>query len=132
MVYNQNTTRNSTSKRTLYPQLEGGIITVETSWKMNEWTIDKTHSIMLHELYKDVRAAGVTEKTNGRIYGNRPSDRFEDGWKTVLSANLSKYEDMAKLSKTVTNASVQKKDGKLTIKVDLEPHSVKLIELIPQ
>ncbi|WP_282135212.1 GH39 family glycosyl hydrolase [Seonamhaeicola maritimus] len=132
LVYNHNTNRNSTSKRTLYPQLEGGLITGETSWKMNEWTIDKTHSIMLHELYKDVRAAGVTEKTNGRIYGNRPSDRFEDGWKTVLSTNLSKYEDMAKLSKTVTNATVQKKDGKLTIKVDLEPHSVKLIELIPQ
>ncbi|TXG39520.1 hypothetical protein FUA22_06520 [Seonamhaeicola maritimus] len=132
LVYNHNTTRNSTSNRTLYPQLEGGLITGETSWKMNEWTIDKTHSIMLHELYKDVRAAGVTEKTNGRIYGNRPSDRFEDGWKTVLSTNLSKYEDMAKLSKTVTNATVQKKDGKLTIKVDLEPHSVKLIELIPQ
>lgn len=24
---------------------------------------------MMHELYKDVRAAGVGEKTNGRIYG---------------------------------------------------------------
>lgn len=132
LVYNHNTTRNSTSKRTLYPQLEGGQIAGGSTWRLNEWTVDKTHSIMLHELYKDVRAAGVTEKTNGRIYGNRPSDRFEDGWKTVLSSNLSKYESMAKLAQTVTNATVEKKDGKLTIKVDLEPHSVKLIELVPQ
>ena len=35
---------------------------------------------MMHELYKDVRAAGVGEKSKGRIYGNRPADRFEDTW----------------------------------------------------
>lgn len=34
----------------------------------------------MHELYKDFRAAGVGEKSKGRIYGNRPADRFEDTW----------------------------------------------------
>ncbi|TNJ44981.1 hypothetical protein KFZ70_12085 [Tamlana fucoidanivorans] len=66
------------------------------------------------------------------LYGNHPSDRFEDSWKTVLSSNLSKYEQLAKLTKTVTNTMVEKKNDKFTIKVDLEPHSVKIIELIPQ
>ncbi|WP_396600648.1 GH39 family glycosyl hydrolase [Algibacter sp. R77976] len=132
LIYNHNTTRTSTSTRTLYPQLEGGMITGGTNWKMNEWTIDKTNGVMMHELYKDVRAAGVGEKSNGRIYGNRPSDRFEDGWKDVLSANLTKYTQMAKLPKTVADSIVKKHEGKLTLKVDLKPHSVKLIELIPQ
>ncbi|GAL67259.1 GH39 family glycosyl hydrolase [Jejuia pallidilutea] len=132
LIYNHNTTRNSTAKRTMYPILEGGVISGETRWRMNEWTVDKNHGVFMHELYKDIRAAGVGEKNTGRIYGNRPSDRFEDGWKDVLSANLSKYTQMAKLPKTITDSVVQKKDGKLTLKVDLEAHSVKLIELIPQ
>lgn len=132
LVYNHNTTRNSSSKRTLYPQLEGGLISSSTKWKMNEWTVDKTHGIMMHELYKDIRAAGIGEKTDGRIYGNRPSDRFEDGWKDVLSSNLTKYTGIAKLPQTIKDSIVEKKDGKVTLKVELEPHSVKLIELILQ
>ncbi len=132
LVYNHNTTRNSTNTRTFFPILEGGEIAGSTSWKMNEWTVDKDHGIIMHELYKDIRAAGVGEKTNGRIYGNRPSDRFEDGWRDVLSANLSKYEAIAELPKTIVDKSIITKDDKLTLEVNLEPHSVKLIELIPQ
>lgn len=131
LVYNHNTTRNSSVTRTMFPVIEGGQIASVANWKMNEWTVDKTHGIMMHELYKDVRAAGVGEKTNGRIYG-RPSDRFEDGWKDVLSANLAKYTQIAKLPQTITDSIVKKQEGKLVFKVDLEPHSVKLIELIPQ
>ncbi len=132
LVYNHNTSRNSSASRTFFPILEGGEITGNTEWKMNEWTVDKDHGIMMHELYKDVRAAGVGEKTNGRIYGNRPSDRFEDGWKDVLNSNLAKYENIANLPKTIEDRTVKKIDGKLTLEVNLEPHSVKLIELIPQ
>lgn len=132
LVYNHNTTRNSTFKRTYYPSLEGGEISAHTTWKMNEWTVDKTHGVFINELYKDIRNAGVGEKTNGRIYGNRPSDRFENGWTDVLNSNLAKYEALAQLPKTITDTIVEKKNNKLTIEVNLEPHSVKLIELIPQ
>jgi xylan 1,4-beta-xylosidase len=45
---------------------------------------------------------------------------------------LSQYEDLAGLPQTISNAIVQKFDEKITIEVNLEPHSVKLIELIPQ
>lgn len=132
LVYNHNTTRNSTFRRTYYTKLEGGEISGTDSWKMNEWTVDKTHSVFMHELYKDLRAAGVTENTNGRIYGNRPSDRFGNGWETVLNTNLTKYEDLAELQQTITEETVEKENGSLLLEVELEPHSVKLIELIPQ
>ncbi len=132
LVYNHNTSRNSTATRTFFPILEGGEITGNTGWKMNEWTVDKDHGIMMHELYKDIRAAGVGEKTNGRIYGNRPSDRFEDAWRDVLNSNLAKYENISKLPKTIEDKIVKKIDDKLTLEVKLEPHSVKLIELIPE
>lgn len=132
LVYNHNPLRNSTSKRTFFPQLEGSEITGNEEWKVNEWTVDKDHGVLMHELYKDIRAAGVSEKSDGRIYGNRPSDRFEDGWEEVMNANLAKYEDLGKFPNTITNGVINKKAGKLTLKVDLEPHSVKLIELIPQ
>ena len=131
LVYNHNPSRTSTSNRTLYPQIEGGTITGSSKWTMNEWTVDKTHGIFMHELYKDAKAAGVPIK-NGRIYGNRPSDYFEDGWKDVLNANLSKYEMMAALPQTVTDSLIEKINGNITLKVDLASHSVKLIELIPQ
>ncbi|RXP59355.1 hypothetical protein EC396_05490 [Lutibacter sp. HS1-25] len=134
LVYNHNTTRNSTSSKTIYPKIEGGLITATTKWKMNEWTVDENNGIFMHELYKDVRAAGVANKTtsSARIYGNRPDDYFEDGWKAVFDANKSKYEKLAELPQTIKDAAVEAKDGNITIKVDLEPHSVKLIELIPQ
>ncbi|WP_417444144.1 GH39 family glycosyl hydrolase [Joostella sp.] len=132
LVYNHNTSRNSSSKRTLYPQLEGGFINGDSKWKMNEWTVDKNHGVFIHELYKDIRAAGVSEKTNGRIYGNRASDRFEDGWKNVFNANFTKYQEMAALPQTITDSIIDKKDGKLTLKVDLEAHAVKLIKLVPE
>lgn len=86
----------------------------------------------MHELYKDVRAARVSEKQNDRIYENRPPERFEGGWKNVLNSNLTKYEALGRLPQTITNKTVLKKDNKLTLEVKLEPHSVKLIELIPQ
>ncbi len=132
LVYNHNPSRNSVTKNTIYPKLEGGLISGNTKWKMNEWTVDKNNSIVMHELYKDLRTAGISEITNGRIYGNRISDRWGSGWETVLKVNLTKYENLAKLAKTETNKLVEKKDGKLTLKIELEPHSVKLIELIPQ
>ncbi|PWG06690.1 GH39 family glycosyl hydrolase [Polaribacter aquimarinus] len=132
LLYNHNTTRNSSNSKTYYPKLEGSQISNVTKWKMNEWTIDKNNSVLMHQLYSDVRSAGVGEKTDGRIYGNRPSDRFEDGWKNVLDNNLSKYEQLSRLSLTVKDSIIGKYEGALMFKVDLAPHSVKLIELIPE
>ncbi|WP_435414369.1 GH39 family glycosyl hydrolase [Polaribacter aestuariivivens] len=132
LVYNYNTTRSSTNSKTVFPIIEGSQISNNTTWKMNEWTIDKENSILMNELYKDIRANGVGEKSNGRIYGNRPSDRFEDGWKSVLDNNNAKYTQLSKLSLTINDSIVGKFDEKLMLKVDLAPHAVKLIELIPQ
>lgn len=132
MVYNHSPSRTDTTTRTLYPKVEGGIIDQGSSWKMDEWTIDHSHGIMMHALYEDLRAAGVSEKTNGRIYGNRPSDRFEDGWKTVLSNNLAKYEELAALPLTITDSTVEESHDRLLLEVDLQPHSVKLIRLTRQ
>lgn len=132
LVYNHNTTRNSTNSKTIYTKLEGSQIASNSTWKMKEWTVDKDNSTFMNQLYDDLRNAGVGEKTNGRIYGNRPSDRFEDGWKNVLSSNLSKYEELSELKLTVEDALVGAKEGYLALKVDLAPHSVKLIELTPQ
>lgn len=132
LIYNHNTTRNSTNSKTIYPKFEGSQITNITKWKVNEWTIDKENSVLMHELYKDIRNAGVGEKTDGRIYGNRPSDRFDDAWKNVLNGNLSKYEELSKLSLTIKDSLIGKFEESLMLKVDLAPHSVKLIELIPQ
>lgn len=133
LVYNHNTQRNSAVSRTVYPKLEGGQVAGTTSWKMNEWTVDKTHGVFMHELYKDCNVAGVGKISNGRIYGNRPSDYFQDGWKDVLNTNLSKYEEMAAIPQTVTDSLVSKgEDGSLMLEVALAPHSVKLIELSPQ
>ena len=131
LVYNHNPSRTSTSGRTLYPQIEGGAITANNEWTMNEWTVDKTHGVFMHELYQDVIDAGVPI-IDGRIYGNRPSDYFEEGWKDVLNANLPKYQMMSELSQTVTDSIVETRDDNITLQIDLEPHSVKLIELIPR
>lgn len=132
LVYNHNPSRTSNSSRTIYPKLEGGLISSGNKWKMSEWTVDKNNGVMMHEFYKDLRAAGVSENTNGRIYGNRTSDRFADGWQNVLSANLSKYQGLANLPKTVSDSLVIKGNESLILKVDLEPHAVKLYELVPQ
>ncbi len=132
LLYNHNTIRNSRASKTIYPKISGNQISDQTIWKMNEWSIDKNSGIFMHELYKDVRNAGVGEKTNGRIYGNRPSDYFEDGWKTVFANNLSKYTALSKIPLTSKDSLVKVNKGELVLKVDLAPHSVKLIELIPQ
>ncbi|WP_299012538.1 hypothetical protein [uncultured Polaribacter sp.] len=132
LIYNHNTSRNSTNSKTIYPKLEGNLVANTTKWRVNEWTIDKENSILMHELYKDLRNAGVGEKTNGRIYGNRPSDRFEDNWRNVLNSNLSKYERLSELSQTVKDSLVGTNVDNLMLKVDLAPHAVKLIELIPE
>lgn len=132
LVYNHSPSRTATSTRTLYPKIEGGIVSEGQTWSMDQWTIDNSHGIMMHALYDDLRAAGVSEKTNGRIYGNRPSDRFEDAWKTVLSNNLARYEELAELPLTITDSTVEKSYERLLLEVDLTPHSVKLIRLTPQ
>ena len=133
LLYNHNTRRSGSSKRTLLPVIQGGDISSATSWTMNEWTIDKDNGIFMHELYDDIRAAGVTEKTGGRIYGNRPSDRFEDGWKNVFNSGVTKYTELSKLPQTITDSIVTKpEDNILRLEVPMETHSVKLIELIPR
>ena len=120
LVYNHNPSRTDTTTKTMYPKVEGGMISGGSTWKMDEWTIDKSHGIMMHALYEDLRAAGVPEKTSGRIYGNRPSDRFEDGWKTVLNNNLTKYEQIAVLPQTIADSIVEKRNEHLHLKVNLE------------
>ena len=132
LIYNHNTTRGSTNSKTYYPKLEGNLVSNTTKWRVNEWTVDKNNSVFLNELYKDLRSAGVGEKTNGRIYSNRVSDRFEDAWKNVFTQNQSKYERMSALSQTVKDSLVGSDSNNLMLKVDLAPHSVKLIELIPE
>ncbi|WP_430932602.1 GH39 family glycosyl hydrolase [Saccharicrinis sp. 156] len=135
LIYNHNTTRTSTAKKSIYPKIEGTQIGSTTHWEMNEWTVDKDHGIFMHELYKDVKVAGVSNKTgsSARIYGNRPDDYFNTGWEDIFNANKSKYTELAKLPQTINDSIVGKaEDGSLTLKVDLGPHSVKLIELIPQ
>ncbi len=131
LIYNHNASRTSTGSRTLYPQIEGGDVANFRTWTMNEWTIDANNGIFLHELYDDLRAAGVTENTNGRIYGNRTSDRFDAAWEDVFTANRSKYETLAELPQTISDEIIERTNGKLELEVDLAPHSVKLIELIP-
>jgi len=131
LLYNHNPSRTGSSIRTLVPNIEGGQVDGIDNWVMNEWTIDKTHGVFMHEFYKDVIDAGVSIK-NGRIYGNRPSDYFEDGWRDVLNANLTKYEMMGELPQTITDSIIQKTNDNISLRVDLAPHSVKLIELIPQ
>ncbi|WP_066630754.1 GH39 family glycosyl hydrolase [Labilibacter marinus] len=133
LIYNHNTTRNSTAKKTLFPKIEGAIVDGSENWKMNEWTVDKTHGTFMHELYSDVRAAGITNKSNGRIYGNRPDDYFNDGWEDVFDANKAKYTTLSQLPQTISSSKIGvADDGSITLKVELEPHAVKLIELIPQ
>ncbi len=133
LAYNHNTERTSTASQIIYPKIKGGEIDNNEKWMLNEWTVDSEHGIMMHQLYADIRTAGVEENEGGRIYGNRPSDRFGDGWKDVLNANLSSYESLADLPLTVRDSLVQKSDdGTLTLKIDLPPHCVKLLELIPQ
>jgi xylan 1,4-beta-xylosidase len=132
LIYNHNTTRNSTNSRTYYPKLEGNLISNNTKWRVNEWTVDKENSVFLNELYEDLRSSGVGEKTNGRIYSNSVSDRFEDGWKSVFDQNISKYRELSELSQTVKDSLVGSDSDNLMLKVDLAPHSVKLIELIPE
>jgi xylan 1,4-beta-xylosidase len=131
LIYNHNPSRTSTSSRTLYPRIRGGEITDSKEWTMNEWTVDKTHGVFMHELYKDVIDAGVPV-TNGRIYGNRPSDYFQEGWIDVLNSNLDKYQMLAELPQTVTDSLVEVSDENIALEIDLEPHSVKLIELTPK
>ena len=132
LIYNHGTTRNSTAKKTLFPKIKGSLVESSGNWKMNEWTIDKTHGTFMHEFYNDVTAAGISHKNKGRIYGNRPDDYFNEGWKDVFDANKSKYQSLAKLPQTTTDSIIDKlDDGSLTLKVELEPHSVKLIELLP-
>ncbi|MFK7937281.1 MAG: hypothetical protein AB8G22_27455, partial [Saprospiraceae bacterium] len=131
LVYNHNPSRTSTSSTTIYPKVVGAQVTSTSNWQMNEWTVDKDHGVFMHELYKDVRNAGVAS-TNGRIYGNRPSDYFEAGWKDVLNANLEKYQSMSALPQTVADSLISTNNDQLLLEVDLTPHCVKLIELIPQ
>lgn len=135
LIYNHNTKRSSTASQTVYPKIQGGQIATSTKWTLNEWTVDKENGIFMHELYADVKAAGITNKTtsSARIYGNRPDDYFNEGWQDVFNANKSKYMELAQLPRTIKDSTVSKTvDDELILKVDLAPHSVKLIELIPQ
>lgn len=131
LVYNHHTKRGQ-GTRTLFPVLEGGAISGVSQWKMNEWTIDKTHGVFMNELYDDIIESGVATKTNGRIYGTSVGDYFEDGWESVFNANKSKYEELSKLPQTKENLIIETLEGKVTLKVEMPSQSVKLIELIPQ
>ena len=135
LLYNHNTARNSTASRTLYSKIEGADIASTVNWRVNEWTVDKTHGVFMHELYKDVKAAGVGIKTgnSARIYGNRPGDYFQDEWEDVFNGNLSKYTELSELPQTVTDSLITTaEDGFLLLEMRLAPHAVKLIELIPE
>lgn len=132
LLYNHHAKRSNNDIRTLFPQIEGGDIIASDNWTINEWTIDENNGTFLNQLYDDLRAAGVTENQNGRMFGTRVSDRFDDAWRDVFNTNRSKYENLSKLPKTVTDSVIKvSSDNKIVLSVDMKAHSVKLIKLTP-
>ena len=133
LLYNHHARRSNTDVRTLFPRLEGGDIAASEMWTMNEWTIDEDNGVFLDDLYEDLRAAGVSEKQNGRMLGTRTSDRFGDEWENVFNANRTKYEELSVLPQTITDSIITRvDDNKINLEVEMKQHSVKLIQLTPR
>lgn len=131
LVYNHHTERDGDNARTLEVRLSGDDIARNDQWTMNQWTVDRDHGVILDDLYADVIAAGVRQKPKGRAWGNRPADRFEDGWERVFESNLKKYLALAELPQTQSGTRVEASGGRLVLHVPLTRHCVQLIELTP-
>ena len=132
LLYNHHARRSNNAIKTLFPQIEGGDVASTTNWTMNAWTIDQDNGIFLDDLYNDLRTAGVTEKQNGRIFGTRTSDRFDDAWEDVFNSNRTKYEQLSLLPQTITDSIITTNNNKINLEVNMKAHSVKLIQLIPR
>lgn len=132
LMYNHHARRSNNDMRTLFAQIEGSDINASETWIMNEWTVDEDNGIFMNQLYEDLRAAGVPEITNGRIFGSRVSDRFDASWENVFNADRAKYEALSQLPQTVTELEVTRsEDNKINLSVEMKAHSVKLIQLRP-
>lgn len=130
LIYNHNTARANSNSRVVFPRFKGEDFSTVEKWKMNQWTVDKTNGVFMNELYKDVKAAGIGVK-DGRIYGNRVDDYFQEGWKNVFTTNKSKYSQLAVLPQTIKDSIISTSNNELTLKVDMKSNSVKLIEITP-
>lgn len=132
LLYNHHARRSNNDMRTLLPQITGGSVEASQNWIMNEWTIDEEHGIFVNQLYDDLRAAGITEDTNGRLFGTRTSDRFSDDWENVFNADRAKYQALSVLPQTITDSTITKSiDNKINLSIEMKSHSVKLIKLTP-
>ena len=134
LLYNHHARRSNTDIRTLFPRLEGGDVAASETWVMNEWTIDEDNGIFLDDLYTDLRDAGVREIQNGRIFGTRTSDRFDqDGWRSFFNSNRTKYEELSALPQTIKDSVITRVgENKINLEVEMKQHSVKLIQLTPR
>ncbi|WP_018473393.1 GH39 family glycosyl hydrolase [Echinicola pacifica] len=132
LVYNHEPERTSNATKNLSPRITGNMIRNSKNWTLNEWTLDQQHGEFLHELYEDCISAGVGIKADGRIYGTRPDDYFEEGWEAVFTANKDKYSELAAMPQTRSNESLKVESGALQLQLHLNAHSVKLLELSPQ
>jgi xylan 1,4-beta-xylosidase len=132
LLYNHHARRSNNDLRTLFAQVEGTDVADSQDWTLNEWTIDEDNGTFLNQLYADIRTAGVTENTSGRIFGTRTSDRFDSAWQNVFNTNSARYEQLSELPQTITDSIITlSEDNKINLSVEMKAHSVKLIQLTP-
>lgn len=101
------------------------------SWRMSEWTIDRSRGVWAYAFGADCEAAGVTPLPRAGLFEGSIDRLYGPPGVPVWRRNADKYAKLAVMPKTADNVAAAVGDGQFTLDLDMPGHSVRLIQLTP-
>ncbi len=115
--------------------LVGERIASVKSWSIDEQLLDKNHGVYIHQLYKDIEAAGIAPKKTKfylqRNIARRYGDENIKATTAVIQKNLKKYQEMGQMKQVKSGEQLKSNNGKIELNLRIDGSGFRFIKLTP-
>ncbi|MDW5288136.1 GH39 family glycosyl hydrolase [Formosa sp. PL04] len=135
LVYSHHDDANQETENTMELTFVGDRIGSSKTWSIKEQLLDKDHGVYIHQLYKDIEAAGIAPKDTKfylqRNIARRYGDENQETTTAIIEKNLQKYQDIGKMKVVKSEEFIKTVNNKLEMKVDIHGSGFHFIKLTP-
>ncbi len=135
LIYSHHDDANQKTENDMELTFVGERIANSKTWSVDQQLLDKEHGVYIHQLYKDIEAAGITPKETKfylqRNIARRYGDENQKATTAVIENNLKKYQKMGEMKEVKSGELMKTENNKLHIKVHINGSGFHFIKLIP-
>ncbi|TWU33187.1 GH39 family glycosyl hydrolase [Novipirellula artificiosorum] len=135
LVYSHHDNAKQASENNIALTLVGDRIARENRWSIDEQLLDQHNGVFIHQLYKDIEAAGIPAKETKfylqRNIGARYGEENMEGVIEVITKNLKKYQEMGEMKSVKAAEKIDTVNGIIELNLDFHGSALRFIRLSP-